>query len=243
MGRFDATDNFVPTPSEETGTEVLEGQQNARIHTFLANDHVFSGLSMADPHVCRTVVANPSMMTLLKGELEFTIDGVTTQMGPGDVFFCQPGAEILWRIKTPILDWFYYHGPFDDDGAIPPVDSMLDLVALGRLDATDGFVPTLPEETGTVVLEGKQNARLHTFVANEHVNSGLSMADPHRFQSSVESPTMLALLEGATDFELNGETFSMSAGDVAFFEPGASPVWTVKTPVRDWYIIQGPFEE
>ena len=120
---------------------------------------------------------------------------------------------------------------------------MSDLVTMGRLDTTEGFVPTSPEENGTLVLDGNQNARIHTLVENENVYSGLSMADPCIFSITITSPTILTLLEGEADFTIDGATTHMTPGDVAFFEPGAEVVWNVKTPVKDWFIMLGPFEE
>lgn len=103
--RVDTTD-FVPLAPEDSGAEVIDGDSAAQVHTFLANDELWSGIALIQPCTFRYPVEHAGCVHILEGAATITDEEHTRMVGPGDVVFLAPGTVTTWRVTSPIREHF-----------------------------------------------------------------------------------------------------------------------------------------
>ncbi|GEE00752.1 hypothetical protein nbrc107696_22210 [Gordonia spumicola] len=110
-----------PIASEEDGDPT-----EPRMQLFVENSGMRSGLLMYGPCDVTEEVRNYSSMHILSGELSLTVDGVTTDIGGGDIAHFVPGQTVLISAKTQIREVFTTCGPFSKvaDGNQTGADSV-----------------------------------------------------------------------------------------------------------------------
>lgn len=112
--RFDATDvEFEPISLEDAGMTAIEGDPQPRVHTVVATEHIWIGLSKVEPAVQTLKVSNHTVLTFIEGEGTLTVDGKSREIVAGDTVVFQPGIEAHWDLRTPLRDWFVMYGPFE----------------------------------------------------------------------------------------------------------------------------------
>jgi uncharacterized cupin superfamily protein len=116
---------------------------------------------------------------------------------------------------------------------------MTERVTAGRLDVTE-FEPLSPQDGGWELLEGDSNTRVHTLSENARIWAGVALIDPCRFSYEHHRASMIQLLEGEATFTADGRTVELRAGGVAFFLPGMTSTWEVRSPMREFFVSFTP---
>lgn len=112
--QFGATDVvFEPISLEKAGMTAIDGDPRPRVHTLVATDHIWVGLSKVDPSVHSLTINHHAVLTIVEGEGVLTVDGRRREIVAGDTVVLQPGVEAHWEVRTPLRDWFVMYGPFD----------------------------------------------------------------------------------------------------------------------------------
>ncbi|RVU29017.1 DUF861 domain-containing protein [Streptomyces antnestii] len=120
---------------------------------------------------------------------------------------------------------------------------MTDIVDKIRFDATGvEFVPISLEDAGMTAIEGDPQPRVCTLVATEHVWIGLSKVEPSVQKLKVNNHSVLTFIEGEGTLTVDGKSREIVAGDSVVFQPGVEAHWELRTPLRDWFVMYGPFE-
>lgn len=121
---------------------------------------------------------------------------------------------------------------------------MTDIVAKVRFDATDlEFTPITPDDAGMTVIRGDPQPRIHTLVQTDTIWSALSRVEPGEWTLAVSNPAALTFIEGEATLTVGGRTREVVAGDTVFFAAGTIAHWVLRTPLRDWFIMFGPFAD
>ncbi|MGV9870363.1 cupin domain-containing protein [Rhodococcus koreensis] len=53
---------------------------------------------------------------------------------------------------------------------------------------------------------------------------------------------VLTIIEGEGTLTVEGKSREFVAGDTFVFQPGVEAHWATRTPLRDWFVMYGPFE-
>lgn len=70
--------------------------------------------------------------------------------------------------------------------------------------------------------------------------TGMFTAEPSTFRYVFGGDESLHVLEGDLDIAIDGgETVTLAPGDIASFPKGATSTWTLRTPLRKFFVISG----
>ncbi len=70
--------------------------------------------------------------------------------------------------------------------------------------------------------------------------TGMFTAQPSTFRYVFGGDESLHVLDGDLDVAVDGgETVTLSPGDIASFPKGASSTWTLRAPLRKFFVISG----
>ena len=75
--------------------------------------------------------------------------------------------------------------------------------------------------------------------AQNALEAGLWRSDPSRVDYVFEVDEVFLVLEGSVEIDLpaTGETVSMSAGDIGYFDAGTRSVWRVTEPFNKFVVL------
>jgi uncharacterized cupin superfamily protein len=110
IGRLDTADLEPMTP-EEGGWEPIEGNADARVHTFCETEQVWAGVAVVQPCTFRYHHHHPSSIQLLEGEATVRAEGHTFHLRAGEVVFFLRGTTATWEVKSPIREFFVSFTP------------------------------------------------------------------------------------------------------------------------------------
>lgn len=105
IANLDVSD-FEPLSAEEGGWEVIEGDPNARVHTFCENEEIWSGIALVDRSKFEYSAHLPGAIQLLEGAATVETDEHTVEIGPGDVIFLKVGSVSTWTVTVPLREFF-----------------------------------------------------------------------------------------------------------------------------------------
>jgi uncharacterized cupin superfamily protein len=94
------------------------------------------------------------------------------------------------------------------------------------------------------VLEGDPTAGVAwlrtTATGDGTLYAGIFVVQPSRFRYDFAHDECLHLIEGDVEIVVEGEApVHLRAGDVASFSAGTTSTWTVRTPLRKFFVISG----
>lgn len=104
------TDDYVRA-DPDNGQDVLEGDTNWRVATLRKTDapgaFIWAGMVTGDPSVARLAFDSNETVVVLEGEADVEIDGEeVVELRPGVVASFLKGTVSVWKIKTPIKQFF-----------------------------------------------------------------------------------------------------------------------------------------
>jgi len=70
--------------------------------------------------------------------------------------------------------------------------------------------------------------------------AGIFTVQPSRFHYDFDNDECIHVIEGDVEIAVDGESVvKLCAGDVAAFSGGTRSTWTVRTPLRKFFVISG----
>jgi uncharacterized protein len=70
--------------------------------------------------------------------------------------------------------------------------------------------------------------------------TGMFTAEPSTFRYSFAGDESFHVLDGDLDIQVDGgEAVTLGPGDIVSFPKGASSTWTVRAPLRKFFVISG----
>jgi uncharacterized cupin superfamily protein len=94
------------------------------------------------------------------------------------------------------------------------------------------------------VLEGDPAAGVAwlrtTATGDATLYAGIFVVQPSRFRYDFAHDECLHMIEGDVEIAVEGEApVQLCSGDVASFSAGTTSTWTVRTPLRKFFVISG----
>ena len=94
------------------------------------------------------------------------------------------------------------------------------------------------------IVDGVQVGEFHqvSTSAENALEAGLWRSGPSVEDYVFETEEVFLILEGAVEIDLpdTGETVSMSAGDIGYFDAGTRSVWRISEPFKKFVVLAKP---